>query len=187
MSISFSCGVEALISEETISESHISMTDQTSLPLTFSFNDVHFKRTRSSDVQLLHCLLTADKVFLPFDSLYSYEICTSIHRNFKEVISIIACDTFRANQAKKVRTLGFNVIIDIQTMEEDLLNTRKFEEEEIGGEVCTVCLEEFSIGFEEVLVMPCDHVFHGDWIIKWLQQSHFYLLCCFSMPIDDAN
>ncbi|KAJ4962525.1 hypothetical protein NE237_022464 [Protea cynaroides] len=66
---------------------------------------------------------------------------------------------------------------------EKLLNPRKFEEEEIDGEACTICLEEFLVGLE-VKVMPCGHAFHGDCIVKWLQQSHFCPLCRFSIPAE---
>ncbi|KAJ4962396.1 hypothetical protein NE237_022335 [Protea cynaroides] len=276
-------GVEAIIPEEmTISESQDSTTDQTSMHFSFSFRDVRFMRMRSSEILLLDRRLIADKEkFFPFDSLYSYRTCKRLIRDvllhveniqfnpveiktLKEEIAIIACNTFRDNQARNVRTLGFNVVIDMQTMEDEdeededeedeaededdedeedqvedeeaenneedevedeededeededtrilreiieatmdmgpsmvpasqdsiekLLNTRKFkEEEEIGGEACTVCLEDFSVGLDEVKVMPCGHAFHGNCIIKWLQQSHFCPLCRFSMPVGDAD
>ncbi|KAJ4962432.1 hypothetical protein NE237_022371 [Protea cynaroides] len=216
--------VETLTSDEIISDSRILLSDQTSLPFTFYFNDARFMRMRSSVLQLLQCqLFTVMKEFLPYDSLHSYGTVKSfildmlLHaedieydphdiERLKEEIAIIACDTFRANRAKKVRTLGFNVVIDIVMIEDEasmdmgpsmvpasqdsiekLLNTKKFEREEIGDEVCSVCLEEFSLRLDQIKVMPCGHAFHGNCIIKWLQKSHFCPLCRFSMPVDDAD
>ena len=46
---------------------------------------------------------------------------------------------------------------------------------------CSICLEEFQIGFE-VTSMPCSHVYHGKCIGKWLQTSHFCPLCRYPMP-----
>ncbi|KAJ4963643.1 hypothetical protein NE237_023582 [Protea cynaroides] len=218
-----------------MSESQISTTDQTTMPFMVQCRDVHLKIRRSPfayDVQIVDSRLLASKeVLIPFDSLLSYETLKPcvlsvllrldpinsdlILLNLIENIVPKVCDTFIANQMKWVRTLGFFVDIEFQTVEEceededtvmreimettmeegpamvpaskesieKLLNTRKFEEKEIGGEACRICLEEFSVGLE-VKVMPCAHVFHGDCIITWLQQSHYCPLCRFSMPVD---
>ncbi|GMI99684.1 hypothetical protein HRI_003637700 [Hibiscus trionum] len=48
---------------------------------------------------------------------------------------------------------------------------------------CTVCLDEFSDS-DEVASMPCDHVYHNECIVKWLETSHLCPLCRYQMPID---
>ncbi|KAJ4963203.1 hypothetical protein NE237_023142 [Protea cynaroides] len=198
--------------EGIISELHISLTEQTSKPFTFQFRDVHIKIRRStfdeelfsfdslsSYEKLKPCILN---VLLNVASNFIFGDCTI--ENLKEHITFTA----------RLRTLGFIVDIEFKTVEEceededttmseiigatmeegpamvpasknsieNMLNSRMFEEEEIG-ETCTVCQEEFSVGFE-VKVMPCGHAFHGDCIIKWLQQSHFCPLCRFPMPVE---
>lgn len=53
-----------------------------------------------------------------------------------------------------------------------------------GQSGCSICLEDFVVG-DEVIHLPCMHMFHGDCVIKWLQNSNFCPLCRFQMPIDD--
>ncbi|GFP97942.1 E3 ubiquitin-protein ligase ring1-like [Phtheirospermum japonicum] len=54
------------------------------------------------------------------------------------------------------------------------------------GDCCVVCMDEFSRGCEAVC-MPCEHVFHGDCITKWLRTSHFCPVCRFEMPTGCAR
>nr|GLL49788.1 E3 ubiquitin-protein ligase CIP8-like [Ipomoea trifida] len=49
-------------------------------------------------------------------------------------------------------------------------------------ERCTVCLEELGREDEEVLCMPCLHRFHGQCILKWLDNNHYCPICRFPMP-----
>ncbi|KAM3319305.1 hypothetical protein P3S67_006505 [Capsicum chacoense] len=48
---------------------------------------------------------------------------------------------------------------------------------------CMVCLEEIQ---EETIVLslPCSHMFHGECVTKWLENSHYCPLCRFEMPMD---
>ncbi|CAN0892389.1 E3 ubiquitin-protein ligase RING1-like [Linum grandiflorum] len=46
---------------------------------------------------------------------------------------------------------------------------------------CTVCLDEMLIG-DPVACLPCEHVFHGSCIVKWLETSHLCPLCRYAMP-----
>ncbi|KAL8506564.1 hypothetical protein ACS0TY_017453 [Phlomoides rotata] len=50
---------------------------------------------------------------------------------------------------------------------------------DIKRESCCICLEELS---EELLLMPCEHVFHGGCIKGWLSTSHYCPICRFEMP-----
>uniref|UniRef100_M0ZSV5 RING-type E3 ubiquitin transferase n=2 Tax=Solanum tuberosum TaxID=4113 RepID=M0ZSV5_SOLTU len=56
-------------------------------------------------------------------------------------------------------------------------------DERNNNDDCLVCLDE--IGEEtQVLRLPCSHMFHGDCITKWLENSHYCPLCRFQMPTD---
>ncbi|WCJ37289.1 RING/U-box superfamily protein [Euphorbia peplus] len=69
----------------------------------------------------------------------------------------------------------------VATAPSALRTMMKMVEVEGGEEECRICLE----GMEEGgfgMSMPCDHVFHVDCILKWLQKSHSCPLCRFEMP-----
>ncbi|XP_059648267.1 uncharacterized protein LOC132294429 [Cornus florida] len=53
----------------------------------------------------------------------------------------------------------------------------------IGGYIdkCIICFVKFRVG-SEVTRMPCDHVYHEDCIIHWLEISNFCPICRFKMP-----
>ncbi|CAN1176182.1 E3 ubiquitin-protein ligase RING1-like [Linum perenne] len=57
---------------------------------------------------------------------------------------------------------------------------KRFTLDCLGGS-CTVCLDEMLIG-DQVACLPCDHLFHGSCIVKWLETSCLCPLCRFSMP-----
>lgn len=66
----------------------------------------------------------------------------------------------------------------------ELLDRAKF-----GGGIkeiiatCTVCFEEF-MEMDEVIMMPCKHVYHEECILRWLEQSNLCPLCRCAMPVD---
>ncbi|CAK7357137.1 unnamed protein product [Dovyalis caffra] len=49
-------------------------------------------------------------------------------------------------------------------------------------EQCAICFKEFIVG-EDVTRMPCFHVYHGDCILKWLNNSRFCPSCRCPMPV----
>ena len=51
---------------------------------------------------------------------------------------------------------------------------------------CAVCKDEFSIG-EECLSMPCNHYFHGDCLLPWLEKRNSCPTCRYELPTDDAD
>ncbi|CAL0305387.1 unnamed protein product [Lupinus luteus] len=53
-------------------------------------------------------------------------------------------------------------------------------EKGMNPESCSICLEEF-IEEEEVLAMPCKHMYHQECIINWLQRCDTCPLCRYSM------
>lgn len=52
-----------------------------------------------------------------------------------------------------------------------------------GGEEreCGICLDRMVAG-EEMIRMPCLHVYHMDCIIRWLDRNHFCPFCHFKLP-----
>ncbi|KAK6790588.1 hypothetical protein RDI58_009669 [Solanum bulbocastanum] len=64
----------------------------------------------------------------------------------------------------------------------ELLEPMEADERNSNDE-CLVCLD--AIGEEtQILRLPCSHMFHGDCITKWLENSHYCPLCRFEMPTD---
>ncbi|XP_059652789.1 uncharacterized protein LOC132299916 [Cornus florida] len=49
---------------------------------------------------------------------------------------------------------------------------------------CIICLEKFRVGFDMVSRLPCNHIYHGDCISRWLETSHFCPVCRFEFPTD---
>ncbi|KAJ4963003.1 hypothetical protein NE237_022942 [Protea cynaroides] len=120
------------------SEPEISMTyDQTSFPFTFRFRNVHLKMSiYNSNVQIIDSpLIEVQKKLFSLDSLSSYEtlnpcirdmllnteefhIRTDFIEPLEEQIAINICHEFKANQAREVRTVGFEAEIKFHMVEE---------------------------------------------------------------------
>ncbi|KAG8659600.1 hypothetical protein MANES_02G051900v8 [Manihot esculenta] len=47
--------------------------------------------------------------------------------------------------------------------------------------ICTVCLKEFEDG-DDLIQMPCSHLYHQHCIVEWLMSSHLCPLCRYQMP-----
>ncbi|XWS21633.1 hypothetical protein CRYUN_Cryun30bG0071300 [Craigia yunnanensis] len=46
---------------------------------------------------------------------------------------------------------------------------------------CTICLDELLDG-DEIVLMPCAHVYHYCCIVRWLETSWLCPLCRYQMP-----
>ncbi|KAL9306598.1 putative transcription factor C2H2 family [Arabidopsis thaliana] len=52
------------------------------------------------------------------------------------------------------------------------------------GEMCIICLEEFSEG-RRVVTLPCGHDFDDECVLKWFETIHNCPLCRFKLPCED--
>ncbi|KAL8506539.1 hypothetical protein ACS0TY_017432 [Phlomoides rotata] len=62
---------------------------------------------------------------------------------------------------------------------------KEYYDEKIDSDqslICCICHEELAE--HGSLSMPCEHVFHGDCIRRWLSSSHYCPLCRFEMPVE---
>jgi len=51
---------------------------------------------------------------------------------------------------------------------------------------CAICKDSFKIG-EETIGLPCQHLYHGDCILPWLQQHNSCPVCRYELPVDDLE
>ncbi|XP_051142859.1 RING-H2 finger protein ATL57-like [Andrographis paniculata] len=52
---------------------------------------------------------------------------------------------------------------------------------------CSICIEDFEIKLPSSAViseLPCEHYFHRDCIVKWLQRSNTCPLCRYKLPVE---
>ncbi|GJN06997.1 hypothetical protein PR202_ga24782 [Eleusine coracana subsp. coracana] len=61
--------------------------------------------------------------------------------------------------------------------------TRGEEEEGVMCE-CPVCLEEFTVG-DDLIMMPCKHRYHERCMVKWLALSRLCPCCRHALPCED--
>lgn len=54
------------------------------------------------------------------------------------------------------------------------------------GEVCTVCHDAFKPG-DEVIELPCNHCFHEDCLLPWLQSHNTCPVCRLELPAEEAS
>ncbi|KAL8494246.1 hypothetical protein ACS0TY_025153 [Phlomoides rotata] len=52
---------------------------------------------------------------------------------------------------------------------------------------CTICMEDFVVNSDKSVTvneLPCEHYFHKDCIVEWLQRSNSCPLCRYKLPVD---
>ncbi|KAH3767822.1 RING finger protein [Pelomyxa schiedti] len=67
------------------------------------------------------------------------------------------------------------------------LPTVKIQQKHIDDkEECNVCKDDFQLD-EEVVMLPCKHLYHQDCIKPWLNMHNTCPSCRFELPTDDAD
>ena len=61
----------------------------------------------------------------------------------------------------------------------NVLKEREREKEEISKQ-CAICLDDFE-GGQEVMVTPCNHLFHEDCIMPWVTSNGQCPVCRFKI------
>ncbi|KAI9110991.1 hypothetical protein K1719_018111 [Acacia pycnantha] len=72
----------------------------------------------------------------------------------------------------------------VPASKEAIASLKKFKVH--GGvkvEPCTICLENFDHD-DDLLIMPCEHIFHNSCIVRWLETCHRCPLCRFQMAVE---
>ncbi|KAJ9147245.1 hypothetical protein P3X46_029425 [Hevea brasiliensis] len=54
------------------------------------------------------------------------------------------------------------------------------------GVTCVVCLEELEEE-DDLIELPCSHLYHEDCIVRWLLSSHLCPLCRYRMPTEQPR
>ncbi|CAA0841681.1 RING/U-box superfamily protein [Striga hermonthica] len=55
---------------------------------------------------------------------------------------------------------------------------------------CSICIEDFDIKPDTCVTineLPCEHYFHRDCIVEWLQRSNTCPLCRYKLPVDPSG
>ncbi|EZA49733.1 hypothetical protein DMN91_007710 [Ooceraea biroi] len=65
-------------------------------------------------------------------------------------------------------------------------NLSEIKIESTESKQCPVCLKEFEVD-DKAKLMPCQHVFHQECIIPWLQKTNSCPLCRYELPTDDED
>ncbi|CAK8567359.1 unnamed protein product [Lathyrus sativus] len=96
------------------------------------------------------------------------------------------CDNIFINNI----TARFDSIEDAQFVpasKEAIESLEKLKIEDLDAiEKCSVCQFEFNVGME-VTKMPCNHLYHQECIVQWLETSHMCPMCRYPMPTSTSG
>nr|XP_011464345.1 PREDICTED: E3 ubiquitin-protein ligase RING1-like [Fragaria vesca subsp. vesca] len=119
-----------------------------------------------------HLVLESDMLLMDFE--FSIDMDTDDNGN--EEIDRITLESMETYMAMTIPTSKSAI--------EELEKVR-FESVEAARHagLCVICMEDFKAGVEATC-LPCQHFYHGDCVVQWLEINHQCPLCRFLMPHD---
>ena len=85
------------------------------------------------------------------------------------------------NLNKKEHPTDKNVLDSLPTTK--IEDVSKLDQEQ---KKCTICLEEYQKG-EELIVLPCIHLFHKPCIVNWLKKQNSCPICKFKLTFENIQ
>ncbi|KAL0482374.1 E3 ubiquitin-protein ligase RING [Acrasis kona] len=71
-------------------------------------------------------------------------------------------------------------------MTKERLEYRRLLQDGVDNDACSVCIEDYSIN-EELTQLPCEHIFHKDCIVPWIQEHNTCPTCRYELPLQEPE
>ena len=172
---------EELQNEDPLSENHPSHFQ----PYDSAYNNLNNNINRNNQIDLLN-ILHSNNNTRPrttsslLDMIIQYVSSRNYYEeNLENIINqIMMNDTNKYGNPPASKK-------SIEKLEKIIINDEKLKSFGIEN-TCAVCKDEFIIG-QECLLMPCQHHFHKDCLLPWLNERNSCPVCRFELPTDDED
>ncbi len=172
---------EELQNEDPLSENHPSHFQ----PYDSTYNNLNNNINRNNQIDLLN-ILHSNNNTRPrttsslLDMIIQYVSSRNYYEeNLENIINqIMMNDTNKYGNPPASKK-------SIEKLEKIIINDEKLKSFGIEN-TCAVCKDEFVIG-QECLLMPCQHHFHKDCLLPWLNERNSCPVCRFELPTDDED
>ena len=172
---------EKLQNEDPLSENHPSHFQ----PYDSTYNNLNNNINRNNQIDLLN-ILHSNNNTRPrttsslLDMIIQYVSSRNYYEeNLENIINqIMMNDTNKYGNPPASKK-------SIEKLEKIIINDEKLKSFGIEN-TCAVCKDEFIIG-QECLLMPCQHHFHKDCLLPWLNERNSCPVCRFELPTDDED
>lgn len=74
--------------------------------------------------------------------------------------------------------------IPIIRLTKERLDFKRKLSESIESHTCSICIEDYSED-EQLVQLPCEHIFHKDCIMPWIEQHNTCPTCRYELPLTD--
>ncbi|KAI9075650.1 hypothetical protein K1719_042400 [Acacia pycnantha] len=91
-----------------------------------------------------------------------------------------------SNRLTEIMEQSMQQLNMIPTSKEAIASLKKLEtlNDEVKANMCSICMEGFEEDFGDISAMPCNHFYHHNCIVTWLETNHTCPLCRFQMPTE---
>ncbi|KAK4284077.1 hypothetical protein QN277_000954 [Acacia crassicarpa] len=91
-----------------------------------------------------------------------------------------------SNQLTEIMEQSMQQLNMIPTSNQAIASLKKLEtlNDEMKANKCSICMEGFEEDFGDVSATPCNHFYHHNCIVTWLETNHTCPLCRFQMPTE---